>query len=456
MSNNNQNINELLTCKICKKYYINPIILPCSNNICEEHVNQKILKDNNSKIYKCDFCFKEHNVPEENEFILNQTLIEMINMNLHLDEQTKSTKILIDDLDKVNKEIDLIDKDPEDFIYSYFSKEKNKIDLKRETLISRINDISDEMFEIIKQQETDAKSNLSEKKNLINSAQFDFKKLTDQLLDWKEEIRNPKLSINRLDEIKNESSKLLNKNDDIFFEAKKKLLNEKELYFSPNYNEIKNEILGELFINNYTKNPITDSTILNIQKSIDLIKLCEFSFKNEFKLIYRATRDGFSAFDFHSKCNFIPNTLTIIKVKDRPHIFGGFTAVTWDGDDDNWDEDDNIWEANTFYKQDSAAFIFSLVNDDNTPIKFINSQNIEFTIRTHPSYGPTFGGGHDIYISSDSNINKTSMSNLGYTYQPPSHLSYFQYDSNEARSFLAGSRSFSTSEIEVFQVIQNE
>ena len=42
---NNQHFNELLTCKICKKFYLNPVILPCRNNICEEHVNQKILKN---------------------------------------------------------------------------------------------------------------------------------------------------------------------------------------------------------------------------------------------------------------------------------------------------------------------------------------------------------------------------------------------------------------------------
>jgi len=31
-------------------------------------------------------------------------------------------------------------------------------------------------------------------------------------------------------------------------------------------------------------------------------------------------------------------------------------------------------------------------------------------------YGPTFGGGHDIYISSGSNANQTSLSNFGSSY----------------------------------------
>ena len=33
----------------------------------------------------------------------------------------------------------------------------------------------------------------------------------------------------------------------------------------------------------------------------------------KFKLLYQASRDGFSTTDFHEKCDKIPNTLTIIK-----------------------------------------------------------------------------------------------------------------------------------------------
>jgi hypothetical protein len=165
-----------------------------------------------------------------------------------------------------------------------------------------------------------------------------------------------------------------------------------------------------------------------------LIKLCEFDIKKEFKLLYRASRDGFSSNAFHSKCDNFPNTLTIIKVKDQPHIFGGYTEATWEGQG---------------YKQDPNAFIFSLVNGDNKPIKMKANQNIQNAIKCYSSYGPTFGGGHDFCISSDSTTNAKSYSNLGYSYQHPN----YQYNSNEAKSFLAGSPNFSTSEIEVFQVI---
>jgi len=55
-------------------------------------------------------------------------------------------------------------------------------------------------------------------------------------------------------------------------------------------------------------------------------------------------------------------------------------------------------------------------------------------------------GGHDIYIYDNSNLNATSNSNLGDTYKHPKYL----FHSKEAKSFLAGSFTFQTAEIEVY------
>jgi hypothetical protein len=50
------------------------------------------------------------------------------------------------------------------------------------------------------------------------------------------------------------------------------------------------------------------------------------------KLKYRASRDGFDASDFHSHCDVIANTLTIIEVKSG-NVFGGFTEQEWHSKD---------------------------------------------------------------------------------------------------------------------------
>jgi hypothetical protein len=447
MSANNKSFNEVLTCKICQKYYLNPILLPCRNNICEEHINKQT-KDINAQSYKCELCSQDHEIPE-NGFIVNEPFIEMMNTNVHLDEITIAAKRLVDHLENSNKKIDLIEKDPEDFIYSYFSNEKNKVDLKRETLFAKINDISDEMINKIKQMENDCKSNLSEKqKNLIDKNKFDSEKVTKKISVWKEEMRNPKLDKTQLAKIVDESINLLSENANQSFEAKNKILNKIGCFFSSNDNkEFKRELFGELIIEEFTKtnrrekynSPLIalDSNIVNSDQSVELIKLCEFKALSTFKLLYRASRDGFSSKVFHSKCDKKPKTLTLIKVKDKPHIFGGYTEATWEGD--------SLFGKS---KQDPNAFIFSLVNYDHKPIKMKIYQLFQDAIYCHSGSGPTFGG-NDFIIDSNSNNNKESFSELGDTYKHPK----YQYGSSKARNFLAGSFRFSTSEIEVFQVI---
>ena len=65
-------------------------------------------------------------------------------------------------------------------------------------------------------------------------------------------------------------------------------------------------------------------------------------------------------------------------------------------------------------------------------------------MRHHPSYGPIFGGGSDLYIANDSNDNIKPHFNLGGTYDIPP---------GQTNTFLVGSNNFKVSEIEVFQII---
>jgi hypothetical protein len=50
----------------------------------------------------------------------------------------------------------------------------------------------------------------------------------------------------------------------------------------------------------------------------------------QWSLLYRATQDGFAAADFHRKCDNKGATLTIIKSRDHPNVFGGYTAASWE------------------------------------------------------------------------------------------------------------------------------
>ena len=104
------------------------------------------------------------------------------------------------------------------------------------------------------------------------------------------------------------------------------------------------------------------------------------------------------------------------------------------------------------WQYDSKAFLFSLVSKPGwAPVKLSQtgtySSNRAHSVYFRSSYGPTFGGGHDIYISNSASSYSNSYSNLGYTYSPPSGYSQ---GSTFAQTFLAGTYTFTPDELETF------
>lgn len=114
------------------------------------------------------------------------------------------------------------------------------------------------------------------------------------------------------------------------------------------------------------------------------------------------------------------------------NIFGGFA--------------EKPWSSVGTHVIDPRAYIFSLVNREDNPFKVLCSDNGKCAIYCESEYGPTFGGGIDFYIASDSRSNTTSCSTLGFTYKHPD----YQLNKDKARNILAGSCKFQTLEIEVF------
>jgi hypothetical protein len=148
------------------------------------------------------------------------------------------------------------------------------------------------------------------------------------------------------------------------------------------------------------------------------------------KLVYKGSTDGFSGEKFHEKCDFINNTLIIIK-SDNNCIFGGFTSQ-------NWSINPNQRKS----KLDPNAFIFSLINKLNSPIK-LKCQPGKTAIQCIEDFGPVFGEG-DICIYDDYSANYTA---LGRCYIHP------LFDKDKAHTFLVGHADFNIVEMEVFQLI---
>jgi hypothetical protein len=98
-----------------------------------------------------------------------------------------------------------------------------------------------------------------------------------------------------------------------------------------------------------------------------------------YKLIYRASDHGFGVVDFHTKCDNIPNTLTLVESSGDSNVFGGFVKVEWD----------SVYSG---YKSDTKAFIFSLRNKDQIPL-VMECQQTDYATFNDNSLGPVFGAG---------------------------------------------------------------
>eukprot|EP01080_Neovahlkampfia_damariscottae_P003984 gene3984-7240_t len=180
------------------------------------------------------------------------------------------------------------------------------------------------------------------------------------------------------------------------------------------------------------KSSFTGSTILDEKLSDSLSNLLPHS-PNGWELLYQASKNDFTAVTFHKLCDGNANTVVVIK-SHNGNIFGGYAELPW--------------TSTSTYAYDTRSFIFSLKNKNGkAPVKFANNTNNRMSNYGAPSYGPTFGGGHDLYICNNSNKTKSSYSNLGHSFKT---LQSMKYATNEAKNFLAGTYNFLTTEIEVY------
>ena len=138
--------------------------------------------------------------------------------------------------------------------------------------------------------------------------------------------------------------------------------------------------------------------------------------------------------DFHNKCDNKGPTICLFK-NEKGNIFGGYTNISWNTDDQ--------------YHQSSECFLFTLTNIYGTsPMKFANS-NIQYSVYHNSSYGPTFGGGHDIYFTSNflSNYNQSHFPN-SYNDSLGKGKSIFTGDTNNNNAY------FKLKEMEVFLLLK--
>jgi hypothetical protein len=193
-----------------------------------------------------------------------------------------------------------------------------------------------------------------------------------------------------------------------------------------------------------------NSAVGQLREEISLLKVCklrslivphfpalfqEFRAKR-FNLLWRGSRDGFTANEFHRRCDGRANTLTLIADTDG-NIFGGFTPVKWD--------------SNSYNKGDDSlqSFLFTLRNPHGVlPRKFaLRAEKKQHAIYCNSAYCAAFGSGRDIGVTDNCNANRDCYTRIG------TRWSNSTYANDTAFKYVfTCAYKFTVKEIEVFEI----
>jgi hypothetical protein len=228
-----------------------------------------------------------------------------------------------------------------------------------------------------------------------------------------------------------------NQNKDLIIENLCQIVNELKINNTNLQNELNNvkeklekmekkliDIENNNFVNKLESKIIREKKeldfILERLKKVNLDENIIKSDKINIDLIYRATRDGDKAKDFHLKCDKCKNNLVIIRTKTGLK-FGGFTRESWEGKGD---------------KLDKEAFCFSL--DKNKIYNYVKGKS---SIFVSPESGPSFG--NCVFEIKDDFLEMGGVCSEDYFYD----------NQEKVCEINDGNEQFDVEEIEVFKVL---
>jgi hypothetical protein len=228
-----------------------------------------------------------------------------------------------------------------------------------------------------------------------------------------------------------------NQNKDLIIENLCQIVNELKINNTNLQNELNNvkeklekmekkliDIENNNFVNKLESKIIREKKeldfILERLKKVNLDENIIKSDKINIDLIYRATRDGDKAKDFHLKCDKCKNNLVIIRTKTGLR-FGGFTRESWEGKGD---------------KLDKEAFCFSLGKN-----KIYNYVKGKSSIFVSPESGPSFG--NCVFEIKDDFLEMGGVCSEDYFYD----------NQEKVCEINDGNEQFDVEEIEVFKVL---
>ena len=97
-----------------------------------------------------------------------------------------------------------------------------------------------------------------------------------------------------------------------------------------------------------------------------------------FRLLYRASRDGYTAEKFHDKCDYKRATVVVTKIQNSEQIVGGYNPLSWNSYSGCMSTND--------------SFLFSFVNRNNLQsAKMGYVKDVTNAVECYSNIGPAFG-----------------------------------------------------------------
>ncbi|CAD8105632.1 unnamed protein product [Paramecium sonneborni] len=392
-------------------------------DILTKHNLIKIIDDNEQDIIKIDDYVQNNNelnnkldansffkkllISDQYNFILNDVFNFYINLQKELDDLQQQGEVMQLFNQQQQQQSQFFQKQ-----YQLFQSNSNKM----KTLI-----MAEDNLKLLKQlQESNQQqqSKLIEEGKQLEEINLQLTQIKEKEFKLQEKVKqdielieslSSKLkdqeNINKqLNEKTNEQNQLIQTIQNNLDKTKSELsIKDQELKNNISQNEEKLLELQSVYSFVRTSWTIGKNTILKDDYCIKILKTIEEKTKKKIKnqyLIYCGTKDGLNGQTFWKCVDKLSNLLMIFKSKSG-YIFGAFSPCQW-----------QLMSGSYFQDNALSSFLFSQTHDQIYPLKEANKQHSIYCNQS--SYGPTFGGGHDLYISADFN---GGYSSLGHSYQ---------------------------------------
>ncbi|RIA94060.1 hypothetical protein C1645_803731 [Glomus cerebriforme] len=224
--------------------------------------------------------------------------------------------------------------------------------------------------------------------NLSNWSSKDFSLVKESILEFIPLIRWFSISSIEFNQHVIPFEKILPK--DLIMEIKRYHLDSKPKLSLPNL-PARKEPLDSILINQ--KHLSVISSWID-RKDIDYLRI-----PYAFKLLFRATRDGFNTEKFHELCDYKGAVFVVISLPNSTNLIGGYNPLDWKPKFNKSKSYENNWW------KTSESFLFSLTKNTSKgiirSISRVNPLKSDKAILYNEQFGPGFGSGPDLALSNN-------------------------------------------------------